>query len=115
MHPAFKDFRNGFRILTRAPGFSAVAILTLALGIGANTAIFGVVNAVLLRPLAMAQPERVVLLQEEWRGVDGGGVSVGNFSDLRAQNTVFEKFTALASASFNLSTTDVPERVSAAR
>src|SRR5712692_8730471 len=104
MNSMLRDLRYGLRTLRNAPGFTTVALLTLAVGIGANTAIFSVVNAVLLRPLAMAHPERVVLVDEVWRGMRGGGVAVGNFADMREQNTVFDQFSASASASFNLAT-----------
>src|SRR5262252_7417121 len=97
MHPLTQDFRYGMRILRTALGFTAVAVLTLALGIGANTAIFSVVNAVLLRPLAMAHPERVMLLQETWQGRGGGGFSVGNYRDVREQNASFASLSASAS------------------
>src|SRR5215469_10686852 len=111
MHSLTQDFRYGMRILRTAPGFTTVAVLTLALGIGANTAIFSVVDAVLLRPLAMAQPERVMLLQETWQGRGGGGLSVGNYSDISQQNTSFVSLSASASGAYNLATEDAPERI----
>src|SRR2546423_14002522 len=97
-----QDLRYGTRILLKNPAFTIVAVLTLAVGIGANTAIFSVVNAVLFRPLAMVQPDRVMLLTEIWRGRDGGDVSVGNFVDIRQQNSVFSSIAASANAAFNL-------------
>lgn len=106
-----QDFRYGIRVLRTAPGFTSVAVLTLALGIGANTAIFGIVDAVLLRPLAMAHPERVTLLQETWQGRGGGGLSVGNFIDIRDQNSSFASVSASASGAYNLATEDAPERI----
>jgi len=111
MHPLTQDFRYGMRILRTAPGFTAVAVLTLALGIGANTAIFSVVDAVLLRPLAMAHPERVMLLQETWQGSGGGGLSVGNYRDLSEQNVSFASLSASVSGAYNLATEDAPERI----
>ena len=111
MHPLTQDFRYGMRILRTAPGFTAVAVLTLALGIGANTAIFSVVDAVLLRPLAMVHPERVMLLQETWQGTGGGGLSVGNYRDISEQNTSFASLSASASGAYNLATEDAPERI----
>lgn len=111
MNSLIQDLRYGLRVLLKARGFSVLALLTLALGIGANTAIFGIVDAVLLRPLALQDPGRLMLLQEEWKGVGSGGVSVGNFSDLRQQQTFFEKLSASYSASFNLATEDAPERI----
>jgi putative ABC transport system permease protein len=111
MHPLTQDFRYGIRILRAAPAFTVVAVVTLALGIGANTAIFSIVDAVLLRPLAMVHPERVMLLQEAWQGRGGGGVSVGNFADIREQNSSFASTSASASGAYNLATEDTPERI----
>ncbi|HXF14828.1 MAG TPA: ABC transporter permease, partial [Terriglobales bacterium] len=114
MRSLLQDFRYGLRTLLKTRSFTAVALLTLGLGIGANTAIFSVVNAVLLRPLAMVQPQRVMLLQEVWQGREGN-VSVGNFSDVHDQNTVFAAVSASVSASFNLATADAPERIDGER
>jgi ABC-type antimicrobial peptide transport system, permease component len=110
LHSVLQDFRYGFRLLLKSRAFSLVALLSLALGIGATTAIFSVVDAVLLRPLAMAEPNRVVLVQGTWRDVPAG-ISVGNFDDMRQQAMTFSAVGASASAGFNLATEDVPERV----
>ena len=104
------DLRYAFRMLAKNPGFTTVAVITLALGIGANTAIFSVVNAVLLRPLAMEDPSRVVYMQEQWKGIFPG-LSVGNFADVQRQSTSFTKLCASNDASFNLATSEAPERV----
>jgi putative ABC transport system permease protein len=109
-----QDVRYGARMLRKNLGFSAVAILTVAIGIGANTAIFGVVNAVLLRPLAMEDPARVVYLQESWRDVLGN-VAVGNFVDIAHQSNSFASLSASNNTSFNLATQDAPERVQGER
>ncbi|HVH86135.1 MAG TPA: ABC transporter permease, partial [Terriglobales bacterium] len=111
MHSLTNDFRYGLRVLRKSPAFCVVALLTLAIGIGANTAIFSIVDVVLLRPLAMRQPERVMLLQELWQGHSRGGVSVGNYSDLRKINQSFSSLSASALAAFNLATEDAPERI----
>ena len=105
-----QDLRYGARMLRQKPGFSVVAILTLALGIGANTAIFSVVNAVLLQPLAIEDPSRVVFLREQWRGLFPD-VSVANFVDIQRQSTSFATLSASNNASFNLATQQAPERV----
>src|SRR5215471_265246 len=105
-----RDLRFALRMLQKNPGFTAVSVLTLALGIGATTAIFSVMNAVLLRPLAMEDPSRVVYLQEQWRDLFPG-LSVGNFTDLQQQSSSFTKLCASNNASFNLATSEAPERV----
>ena len=111
MHSLVQDIRYGLRLLRKTPVFTVVAVLTLAIGIGANTAIFSIVDAVLLRPLAMVNPSRVVLLQETWKSQTGIGMSVGNFEDLRKETGAFENVSASNSASFNLATESAPERV----
>lgn len=105
-----QDFRYGQRVLRKSPSFAIVAVLTLALGIGATTAIFSVVDAVLLRPLAMEEPSRIMFLQEHWQDIFPG-LSVGNFVDLRNQSRSFSELCASNSASFNLETGGLPERV----
>jgi len=105
----FQDLRFGVRMLLKHPGFTFIAILTLALGIGANTAIFSIVDAALLRPFPYQAPERLVILGEF---VSGGSVSYPNFADWRAQNTVFEAISAArGNESFNLTGAGEPERL----
>jgi putative ABC transport system permease protein len=109
-----QDVRYGLRQLRRNPGFTIVAILTLALGIGANTAIFSVVNAVLMRPLRYRNPDRIVRLWEnDTHGSLGPyfSVSVPNFVDWRQQNRVFESMGAFASVPMALTGGMNPEQV----
>jgi predicted permease len=106
-----QDARYALRTLVKSPGFTAVAVLTLALGIGANTAIFSVVKAVLLRPLPFKDPARLVRVNES---VGKGGrspVAYPNYLDWRAQNTVFEEMAAFGDCEMIVSGTDKPERV----
>ena len=91
----WQDVRYGARQLCRNPGFTAVAVLTLALGIGANTAIFSVVDAVLLRPLPYPDSGQLVWLCERGPDWSGGSISYPNFTDWRDQQSVFEKFRRL--------------------
>ena len=105
MDSLLKDIRYGLRGLLKRPGFTAIALVALALGIGANTAIFSVVNAVLLRPLPFPNPDSLVSLFETdlKRGLERGSHSYPNFFDMRSQNTVFERVACYHSTDFILS------------
>ncbi len=113
MDSLFKDIRFGVRSLLKRPGFTAIAIITLALGIGANTAIFSVVNALLLRPLPFKEPARLAQVWEAniKRGQNTMDVSYPNFADWRDQNQVFEQIAAYTDRTFNLTGTAEPEQI----
>ena len=115
MTTLLQDFRFGVRMLLKNPGVTTVAVLTLALGIGANTAIFSVVNGVLLRPLPYKNPERLLSL---WENVPGHGrwrVSPANFLDWKQQNTAFEDMSAFGAASLTLTGDGEPEQILGSR
>ncbi|HEV2387015.1 MAG TPA: ABC transporter permease [Candidatus Acidoferrales bacterium] len=113
-----QDLRYGLRMLARTPGFTAVAILTLGLGIGANTAIFSLVDAVLLRPLPYPQPQQLLKLWMRFTGIglpkDRNWVSPPEFRDLQTLNRSFSSLAALNTASFNVTAAGSPERVEGA-
>lgn len=118
MARAIQDLKYGLRMLRKSPGFSAIAILVLALGIGANTAIFSVVNAVLLRPLPFADPSRIVHVwhvppPKSFPGMTTFAVSAANYVDWRQQNHVFENIAIYSGASMNLTGGGKPEYVRA--
>ena len=115
MSTFLQDLRFAFRGLVKQPGFTSIAVLTLALGIGANTAIFGVVNAVLLRPLPYDQPERVVLLWSHWINWSKTWVSQGELVDYQQLAQSLEHVGAFSSTSFNLTGSGDPLRVLAAQ
>ncbi len=110
MDTLWQDLRYSFRMLWKSPGFTLVAILALALGIGANTAIFSVVNAVLLRPLPYKDPNRLAIMWEKAATQDTS-VSYPNFTDWREQQQTFEELTAFRRNSFNLTEAGEPERL----
>ena len=110
MESLLADIRFGLRALRKARGFTTVAVLTLALGIGATTAIFSIIRAVLMNPLAMQDPNRVVVLREQWRE-SFVSVSVGNFADIQRQSPSFSNLCALDQRGFNLAALDSPVRV----
>src|SRR5438552_12697899 len=108
------DLKFAVRQLLKDPGFTAVAVFTLALGIGANTAIFSVVNAVLLRPLPFKEPERLVTVWERnpKQGHDRNVAAPANYLDWKAQSQSFEQLAMFAEAHvYNLTGTDEPARV----
>lgn len=115
MEVLLKDIRYGIRGLLSRPGFTGIAVLTLALGIGANTAIFSVVNAVLLRPLPFREPDRLVMVWEDasFAGFPRNTPAPANYADWKAQNQVFEETAALDERSFNLTGDGEPEKIDA--
>ncbi|MCI0533971.1 MAG: ABC transporter permease [Verrucomicrobiales bacterium] len=110
-----QDIRYGARMLRKNPGFTAVAVLTLALGIGANTAIFSVVNAVLLKPLPYPESERLLWLGENAPNFPTRSIAYPNFLDWRAQQTAFENLGVYNFTSVNLTSHGEPVRLEAAR
>ena len=115
MNTLFQDLQYGLRMLAKHKSVTAIAVLTLALGIGANTAIFSVVNAVLLNPLPYREPDRLVAL---WENVPGHGrwrASPANFFDWKKQNTVFEDVVAFGQGSVAFTGNGEPEQLTGAR
>ena len=115
MDSLIKDIRYGVRGLLKHPGFTAIVVITLALGIGASTAIFSVVDNVLLRRLPYRNAERIVAIEEMNREGTRGQVTSANFLDWRAQNTVFEHLAAIKTTTTNLALSDHAERIDLAQ
>jgi len=120
MEALWQDLRYSARRLAKTPGFSLVAVLVLALGIGPNSAAFSIVNAVLLRSLPFNNSERIVSVWETYlkQGFPQVPISAPNFCDWREQNRVFEEMTAgfaMPEYGYNITAGDEPERVAAGR
>src|SRR5689334_21809659 len=113
MESIIKDIRYALRSLLKRPGFTAIALIALALGIGANTAIFSLVNAVILQPLPYKDPDRLVWVYGNRNGGSKGSVSALDFQDYRSQNKTFEQFAASRSTilPMNLTGSGEPERL----
>jgi predicted permease len=111
MDTLLQDIRYGFRVLLKSRGLSVVAIMALTLGIGANTAIFSVVNAVLLKPLPYPESERLVRIFEKSPQFDTMSISYPNFLDWQERNQSFEHIAAFRYDGFNLTGGDAPERI----
>src|SRR6266496_1304734 len=117
MDSLIQDVRYGVRMLRKSPGFTAIAVLTLALGIGASTAVFSVVDTVLLRPLPYDHPGQLVTVTETLpeMGSDELGVSAGEYQDYRDRNRSFSEVASYETDGFNLTGAGQPLRVKAAK
>jgi putative ABC transport system permease protein len=108
---AVSDFRYAMRMLRRNPGFSVIALLTLALGIGANTAIFSIVNSILIRPLPYEDPDQLVWVWGRFNLGNTASVSPPDFRDYRAQAQLFDAFGCFSAVSFTITGNGEPERL----
>src|SRR5436190_7906107 len=119
MESLLQDVRYGVRTLRKSPAFTAVALIVLAVGIGANTAMFSVLNAVLLRPLPYRDSARLIMIWQSFPAMGGGWARVGettlDYLDYRNRTRVFESVAGYASDSYNLTGGSEPERIDAAR
>jgi len=113
MDNLLSDIRYGVRNLIKRPGFTLIAVLTLALGIGANSSIFSAINALLLHPLPLPDHERIMAIWDKnpSHGLDHNEVTVANYFDWRAQNNSFEKLALYRWWSVNLTGLETPERI----
>ena len=119
MTTLLQDLKYALRVLLKSPGFSLAAVIVLALGIGANTAIFSVVNAVLLRPLPYPDPSRIMQVwhvppPKSFSGVTWFAVSPANYLDWRTRNHLFEQLAAYGFEGFSFAGKDGPEAIQAA-
>src|SRR5215216_4499559 len=111
------DLRHGSRLLRKYPGFSLAIVVTVALGLGANATIFGVINAVLLEPLPYSEPDRLVRLWESnlKQNQAESPVSVPNYQDWKRQQSAFEDVAALEMATYNITGSGEAQRIASAR
>jgi predicted permease len=113
METLLQDIRYGLRLIAKSPGFAAIAILTLALGIGANTAVFSVVNGVLLNPLPYSHPDQLVAVYSKNKAFDHSSISYPNFLDWERYQHSFTALAAYRGDDYNLTGKGEPQRVSA--
>src|SRR5262245_60324842 len=113
METVIRDVRFGLRMLLRNPGFTAVAIITMALGLGANTALFSVVNGVMLKSMPFKDPDRLVFVQETGPKFPAPGISAStlNYRDWKEQSKSFEMMSARQPFTGNLTSSDRPEKI----
>src|ERR1043166_270062 len=111
MDNLLKDIRFALRSLLRRPGFAVIAVITLAVGIGINAALFSVVNGVLLNPLPFPEPEQLVVLDQSKPNFETGAIPYPNFLDLRKENQTFAAMSIFRGAAFSLIGAGEPERV----
>src|SRR5215468_1589614 len=117
MQTIFRDLKYAVRTLVKRPAFTATAVVTLALGIGATSAVFSVANAILLRPLPYQDSSRLVMIEGNFvkMGMSNIGASAREFMDYRDEASSLERVAAFSNLSLNLTGIDVPEKVQAAR
>jgi MacB-like periplasmic core domain len=106
-----QDIRHGIRMLVKNPGFTLIAVLTLALGIGANTALFSVVNGVILNPLPYPQPDQLVMLYENSLAFEKSSISYPNLKDWQRSNSTFAEIAGYRSDDFTVTGSGETERV----
>src|SRR5215472_4149852 len=111
MEVFWQNLRYGIRILAKSPGFALMAVLTLTIGIGANTAIFTVVNSVLLRPLPFHEPERLMIVSESEPKFEDMSVAYQNFTDWRAQNSSFQEMALFRVGDYTITGDRGPEHI----
>src|SRR6266403_5844532 len=107
----WQDVRYGLRVLAKNPGFTAIAILTLALGLGANTALFSVVNGVLLNPLPFPDPDALLAVYSQTSAFRESSISYPNFLDWHKDNKSFASLSAFRSEDYNMTGAGEPERL----
>ena len=115
MRTLWQDLRYAARVLVKKPGFTLIVVITLSVGIGANTAIFSVVYALVLRPLPYYEPDRLVMLSEKESNGERSSISYPNYGDWRERAQSFEGMASIRSESFNLTGAGKPVPLCVAR